>query len=106
MFRATVAQKPTMPVSEGMKKRMNSPVELNLLGALSTGPMPPARLVIHHSSSNPMASMNGAAMPSKNRMVSIPRQITKMFSAQKAKKQIQIPAFDAPAAGHRMPSMA
>ena len=38
MFSATVAQKPTMPVSDGMKKRKNSAVVWNLLGALSTGP--------------------------------------------------------------------
>ncbi len=63
----------------------------NLLGALNTGPSPPARLVIHHSSNNPIASMNGAAIPSRNLIVSIPRKITKMFRAQNAKKQIQMP---------------
>jgi hypothetical protein len=34
MFNAHVAQKPTMAVSDGMKKRMNAPVVWNLLGAL------------------------------------------------------------------------
>ena len=86
-----MAQNPTIPVKEGMKKRTKSLVDLNRLGVLNTGPRPPARLVIHHNSSNPMASMNGAATPSRNLMVSIPRKITKMFKAQNAKKQIQIP---------------
>ena len=60
MFKATVAQKPTIPVNDGMKKCMKSVVELNLLGALSTGPRPPALPVIHQSSSKPTPSMNGA----------------------------------------------
>ena len=34
MLSATVAQNPTMPVSDGTKKRKNSPVVWNLLGAL------------------------------------------------------------------------
>src|SRR5229473_1931757 len=101
MFSATVAQNPTMPVSDGMKKRTNSAVDLNLLGALRTGPRPPARLVIHHNSSKPTPSMNGAAMPSRNFMVSIPRQITKIFSDQKAKKQIQVPSGQPRAEGHK-----
>src|ERR1035438_3241006 len=42
MLSATVAQKPTMPVSDGIKKRRNSALVRNLLGALSTGPRPPA----------------------------------------------------------------
>src|SRR6516225_12250762 len=54
MFSATVAQNPTIPVSDGMKKRMNSAVDWNLLGALSTGPSPPALPVIHQSSNRPM----------------------------------------------------
>ncbi len=38
-------------------------------------------------------------------MVSMPRQITAMFSAQNAKKQIQMPPATPAAAGHRMWSM-
>src|ERR1019366_3548796 len=91
MLSATVAQKPTMPVSDGIKKRRNSALVRNLLGALSTGPRPPALPVIHHNRSRPMPSMKGAPMPSRNLMVSIPRQITAMLSVQKAKKQIQAP---------------
>src|SRR5579864_583500 len=94
MLSATVAQNPTMPVSEGMKKRTNSPEVWNLLGALSTGPNPPASEVIHHSISSPTPSMKGAAMPSKILMVSMPRQTTNMFSAQKAKKQIHMTAAE------------
>src|SRR5262249_47749547 len=101
MLSATVAQNPTMPVRDGTKKCRNSLVVLNLLGVLKTGPKPPAFLVIHHSSSKPTASMNGAPTPSKNLMVSMPRQITAMFSSQKAKKQIQGVAAWAAAVGSK-----
>src|SRR5260370_8775232 len=88
MFNATVAQKPTIPVSDGTKKRINSPVVLNLLGLASTGPNPPAFRVIHQNIISPTHSMNGALTPCRNLMLSIPHQITAIFSAQNAKKQI------------------
>src|SRR5215471_12583780 len=87
IFKATVAQKPTMPVSEGMKKRRNSPVLWNLLGVSSTGPIPPALPVTQNRSSSPTTSMNGSPMPSRNLMVSIRRQMTNIFSTQERKKQ-------------------
>src|ERR1017187_3956010 len=100
MFSATVAQKPTIPVSDGTKKRMNSALLWNLLGALSTGPSPPALREIHHSSNRPIPSMNGAPIPSRNLMVSMPRQITAMFSSQKAKKHSHAPPASCAAPGH------
>ena len=106
MFNATVAQKPTMPVSEGMKKRKNSPAGVKLARACSApGPRPPACRVIHHKSSSPIPSMKGAPMPSRNLMVSMPRQITAMFSAQKAKKQIHTPPGRCAAPGQKILSM-
>src|SRR5258708_27820766 len=102
MLSATVAQNPTMPVSDGIKKRTNSAESRNLLGALRTGPKPPARDVIHHSISSPTESMNGAATPSRILIVSMPRQTTNMFSVQKEKKQIHIPVDDPLAAGTRI----
>src|SRR3989442_8940863 len=105
MLSATVAQKPTMPVSDGMKKRTNSRVVWNLLGELRTGPKPPASDVIHHNISRPTESMNGAATPSRILIVSIPRQTTSMFSPQKKKKQVHMPAEDPLAAGQRICSM-
>src|ERR1035437_7879285 len=102
MLSATVAQKPTMPVSDGIKKRRNSAVVGNLLGARSTGPSPPALPVIHHKSRRPMPSMNGAPMPSRNLMVSMPRQMTAMLSPQKAKKQIHAQPGELAAAGQRI----
>src|SRR5208282_2150633 len=98
MFSATVAQNPTIPVNDGMKNFKNSAVDLNLLGVLRTGPRPPAWLVTHHKRSNPTHSMNGAAIPSKNLIVSIPRKITRMFSSQKSPKQTQTEDFP----GHKM----
>src|ERR1017187_2646815 len=105
MLSATVAQKPTMPVSDGIKKRRNSALVRNLLGALSTGPRPPAFPVIHHNRRSPMPSMKGAPMPSRNLMVSMPRHMTAMLSAQKAKKQIQAPPGEAAAPGQKIFSM-
>src|SRR5215813_88826 len=89
MFKATVAQKPTIAVSEGTKTCRNSAVVLNLLGVLSTGPSPPAFLVIHHKRRTPTPSMNGAPIPSRNFIVSMPRQITSMLRDQKARKHAQ-----------------
>src|SRR3569832_1494773 len=100
MFSATVAQKPTMPVSDGMKKRTNSAVVLNLLGEARTGPKPPALLTVNHNSASPTISRNGAPTPSRMRMVSIPFQTTDMFISQNPKKQIQIPAPDCATEGH------
>ena len=88
-----------------MKNFINSAVLWNLLGVLSTGPKPPALPVIHHSNNRPTPSMNGAPTPSRKRMVSMPRQMTNMFSAQKAKKQIQMPPLKSFAAGQRICNM-
>src|ERR1700678_3997173 len=105
MFRATVGQKPTIPVSDGMKNFMKSAVAWNLLGALRTGPRPPALPVIHQRSNSPTISMNGALIPSRKRMVSMPRQITAMLISQKAKKQIHGPVWELVNDGHRMRSI-
>ena len=100
-----MAQNPTIPVSEGIKKCMNCPVVWNLLGLLNTGPRPPALRVIHHSSNRPIPSMKGAPIPSRKRMVSMPLQITAKFSSQKAKKHSHGTDGLCPAAGTRMRSM-
>src|SRR5438477_11069839 len=94
-----------MPVSEGMKKRTNSPEVWKRLGALRTGPKPPARDVIHHSISSPTPSMKGAAMPSRILIVSMPRHTTNMFRAQKKKKQVHMAAEEPFAVGQRIWSM-
>jgi hypothetical protein len=44
--------------------------------------------------------MKGAPAPSRNLIVSIPRQITAILSSQKARKQIQRPPGMPPAPGH------
>src|SRR3954447_4754102 len=91
MLSATVAQNPTMPVSDGIKNRINSALVLNLLGVLSTGPKPPALLTVHQSSATPTISRNGAPTPSSTRIVSMPLHTTHMLSSRKPKKQIQMP---------------
>src|ERR1700688_1023622 len=105
IFSATVAQNPTIPVSEGIKNFPNSPNEWNLLGALSTGPSPPALPVIHQSRSNPTPSIRGALTLCRNLIVSIPRQITVILTSQKAKKQTQTPTLIPAEAGHRICSI-
>src|SRR5881227_2953967 len=105
MFSATVAQKPTIPVNDGMKKRKNSALVWNLLGVFSTGPRPPALPVTQKKSSKPTASRNGAPTPSSQRMVSMPFHTTHMLINQKKKKQIQMPAGMSAAAGHMILSI-
>ncbi len=105
MLSATVDQNPTMPVSAGMKNRTNSGVVRNLLGVCNTGPNPPALRVIQKSSSSPTTSINGAPIPSRNLMVSIPRQITAILIAQKIKKQIQLLPGRFAAPGHTIRNM-
>src|SRR5215468_7899488 len=90
MFSATVAQKPTIAVKEGTKNTKNSDGVWKRLGALRTGPKPPARRVIHQSSRTPTLSMNGAPMPSRNFMVSMPFHTTTMFNSQNEKKHTQM----------------
>src|SRR3954468_10245924 len=90
MFSATVAQNPTIPVSDGMKNRINSALVLNLLGVFSTGPKPPALLTVHHSNATPTVSRKGAPTPSSTRMVSMPFHTTHMLISQNPKKQIQM----------------
>src|SRR5271154_5974893 len=91
MFRATVAQKPTTPVSDGTKNRKNSPKLWNFEGVASMGPNPPALLRAQSSRASPINRRNGAVTPCRNRIVLIPRRITRTFSSQKNKKHTGTP---------------
>src|SRR5207245_9481674 len=91
MFNETVAQKPTTPVSEGMKKRKNSLKLWNFDGVASMGPKPPALLRAQRRRASPMRSRNGAEMPCKKRMVSLPRRSTRTLSNNKKTKQMARP---------------
>src|SRR6267154_5590217 len=93
MFNDTVAQKPTTPVSEGMKKPKNSPKDRNFEGVASMGPKPPALLRAQRRRASPMRRRNGAEMPCKKRMVSMPRRITSTLRSQKKAKHIAGPAW-------------
>src|SRR5229473_7270442 len=93
MFSETVAQKPTTPVSEGMKKRKNSPKDWNFEGVESMGPKPPALLRAQRRRASPMRSKNGAETPWRKRMVSMPRRITNTLRSQKKTKQIAGPTW-------------
>src|ERR1700674_3872751 len=91
MFRATVAQNATTPVSEGMKNRKNSPKLWNFEGVASMGPKPPALLRAQSNSASPIKSRNGAVIPCRKRIVLMPRTITITLSSQKNRKQVGRP---------------
>src|SRR2546430_14049164 len=91
MFNETVAQKPTTPVSEGMKKRKNSLRLWTFVAVASMGPRQTALLRAQRRRASPMSSRNGAEMPCKKRMVSIPRRITRTLRNQKKTKQMAGP---------------
>src|SRR5688572_20123722 len=91
MFRASVAQNPTMAVSDGTKKAMNSAVDLKRLGRARIGPSPPARDIAQASSASPEASRKGAAHASRNLMDSLPRTTTYMFHSQNTANAIHTP---------------
>src|SRR5215831_2092764 len=106
MFSETVAQKPTTPVSEGTKKRKNSPKDRNLEGVESIGPKPPALLRAQRRRANPMKSKNGAEIPCRKRIVSMPRRITKTLRSQKRTKQTAAPEWNFAQPGARATIMA
>src|SRR6266568_4089281 len=62
MFSETVAQNPTTPVSEGTKKRKNSPKVWNFEGVASMGPKPPAFFRAQSNKANPMSKRNSRAV--------------------------------------------
>src|ERR1700720_1524255 len=94
MFKATVAQKATTPVSEGMKNWKNPPKFWNFDGAASIGPNPPAFLRAQSSSASPIKSRNGAVIPCRKRIVLIPRRITITLSSQKNRQRVREPQED------------
>jgi hypothetical protein len=105
MFKATVAQKPTIAVSDGTKNRQSSRPDRNLPGELRTGPIPPASRTTHHSITTPIMSKKGADTFSTSRIKSKPFQTTYTFSAQKTPKQIHNDVSEPPSVGHAMPSI-
>ena len=59
IFNDSVAQYPTMAVSDGQKKCRNPDVVVNLLGAASIGPNPPALRTMKISSIDERINMTG-----------------------------------------------
>src|SRR5215470_3265161 len=105
MLRETVAQKPTTPVSEGMKKRKNSAKDPNLEGVESIGPKPPALFPAQMRRARPISKRNGAETPCRKRMVSMPRRMTATLSSQKKTKQAEGPKAKCCQAGTRATSI-
>src|ERR1700741_3638404 len=77
-----------MAVSDGKKKCRKLPVEVNLLGADSIGPKPPALFSIQKSRMSDINSMKGAEKLCRKRIDSTPHHTTTMFSNQKQRKHV------------------
>src|ERR1035437_9069289 len=88
IFNDSVAQYPTIAVSEGKKKCRKLSVVWNSLGAARIGPNPPALCTIQKSSPSDITSKNGAEKLCRCRIDSTPRHTTTMFSSQKPRKHV------------------
>src|ERR1700712_2075024 len=89
IFSESVAQYPTIAVSDGIKKCRKLPVEWKRLGVESIGPKPPALCSIQKSSTSDITNMNGAEKLCRKRIDSTPFQTTTMFSSQNPRKLAQ-----------------
>src|ERR1700761_7524537 len=90
MFRLSVAQYPTIAVNAGKKKRRNSCVLANRLGAARMGPSPCALCSMNASNINDSSAMKGAEKLCRKRIDSTPRQTMYMFNSQNPKKQSHV----------------
>ena len=92
MFSASVAQKPTMAVSDGQNVGQNWPAFLppstNCDGASSSGPKPPAFWYTQPSSTKQIAIFSGAVYVSSLRIAFMPCTMNQNWIAQNARKQI------------------
>src|SRR6201985_2556404 len=100
MFKESVAQYPTIAVSDGKKNRRKSPVVWKRLGAESIGPNPPALCNIQKSKINDMTNIKGAEKLCRNRIDSTPRQTTYILSSQNPRKLAQSTEGACAVAGH------
>src|SRR5688572_13178602 len=100
MLRESVAQKPTMPVSEGKKKAQNAALEVNLLGCARIGPSPFPAEMAHHSSASAATGRKYALNTSNFRMLSTPRYTTYIFTSQNRKNTSAGPVSSAQLAGN------
>jgi hypothetical protein len=73
MFSDSVDQKPIMPIRDGQNSFQKLPPQPSLDGWSSSGPNPPALLLIQISITSAPTITNGAAQFSKRRIVSMPR---------------------------------
>src|ERR1700691_1828449 len=106
IFKLSVAQYPTIAVSDGKKNFRNPCVVVNLLGVESIGPNPPARCSMNPSSASPSTSISGAEKLCRNRIDSTPRHTTTIFSAQNPRKQTHVTLGRCAAAGHSTATIA
>src|SRR3984957_1334448 len=99
MFSETVAQKPTVPLSAGIKNFRKSEKVTKRDGAESMGPNPPAALYAQPNSRSPTPNNIGALMPCRNLMYSIPLRITSRLMSQNAMKQMEVLCATCPQLG-------
>src|SRR5580658_3176150 len=86
MFSESVAQYPTIAVSDGKKKWRKLLVEWKRLGADSMGPKPPALWSIQKRRTSDITTMKGAEKLCRKRIDSTPLHTTSMLSSQKPRK--------------------
>src|SRR5688572_28194769 len=86
MLSDSVAQKPTMAVSEGKNTRMKSALVANFEGWDRMGPNPPAFTYAQASNARPTTIRNGADTLSSHLMLSVPLTMNHTFNAQKTRK--------------------
>jgi hypothetical protein len=82
MLSDSVAQNPTIAVSDGKNALRNSGVVAKRLGCDRIGPNPPALVVAQPSSASPTTIRNGAAKLSSHLMLSVPLRMNHTFIAQ------------------------
>src|SRR4051812_16511648 len=91
MFKLSVAQKPTIPVSAGKKKAKKPAVLANLEGWSKIGPNPCPAFIAQNNKAKAATGRKKALKTSNFLMLSTPSQTTYMFSNQKRIKHIAGP---------------
>src|SRR5215211_1311262 len=98
MFNDKVAQKPTMPVSDGKKNFQNSADE-SFDGVSKIGPKPLAADMAQNNKARAARGKKIALNTSNFLMLSTPRYTTNILISQKIKKQIAGPVSNPKDAG-------
>src|SRR5581483_2829125 len=88
MFNDSVAQNPTMPVSDGKKKSANCETVENFDGCFKIGPSPCDTLMAQNNKARAAMGRKKALNTNSFLMLSTPRYTINIFNAQNNKKQM------------------